>query len=139
MIKTKDVKFISDALEYARKNRNSKGYTIVAYLVQGKRIVSVGVNDYKKTHAKTPQIHNYVIPGHSEIKCLAKYLVKGRRISSDMTLYVVGLTQAKIPNPVISSKPCESCENFIRSVGIPRVVYFENVEKFTIKEWRRVV
>lgn len=135
MIKTRDVKFISDALEYARKNKNSRSYTIVSFLVQGKRIISIGVNDYRKTHAKTPQIHHYVLPTHSEIKCLAKYLVKGRRISSDMTLYVVGLTQGKAPNPVISSKPCDSCENFIRSVGIPRVVYFENVEKFTIKEW----
>ena len=138
MIKTRDVKFISDALEYARKNKNSKGYTIVSFLVQGKRIISIGVNDYRKTHAKTPQIHSYVIPGHSEIKCLAKYLVKGRRISSAMTLYVVGLTQGKAPNPVISSKPCDSCENFIYSCGIPRVVYFENVDnKFEIKEWRR--
>lgn len=138
MIKTRDVKFISDALEYARKNKNLKSYTIVSFLVQGKRIVSIGLNNYKKTHAKTPQIHNYVIPIHAEIKCLSKYLVKGRRISSDMTLYVVGLTQGKVANLVISSEPCDSCKSFIYSCGIPRVVYFENVDnKFEIKEWRR--
>lgn len=134
MIKTRDVKFVSDALEYARKHKSFK-YTIVSFLVQGKKIVSIGMNDYKKTHAKTPQIHNYVTPRHSEIQCLSKYLVKGRRFTSDMTLYVVGLTQAKVSNLVISSKPCESCQIFIKSCGVPRVVYFENSEKFVIKEW----
>lgn len=134
MIKTRDVKFVSDALEYARKHKSFK-YTIVSFLVQGKKIVSIGMNDYKKTHAKTPQINKYVILVHAEIKCLSKYLVKGRRITSDMTLYVVGLTQAKVSNLVISSKPCESCQIFIKSCGVPRVVYFENSEKFVIKEW----
>lgn len=126
---------ISDAFEYARKNKNNKTYTIVAFLVDGKRVVSIGKNDYKKTHAKTPQIREYILPRHAEIDCIARYLVKRNPIKSNLTLYVVGLTQAKIGNPVISSKPCESCSEFISTVGIRRVVYCENSDKLTIKEW----
>lgn len=125
--------------KYAKKNQQHKKYSMVAFLADGKKIVSIGVNNYNKTHPSTPQIKKYILPKHAEIDCIARYLVKRKPIKSTLTLYVVGLTQAKIPNPVISSKPCESCENFIRSVGIPRVVYFENVEKFTIKEWRKDV
>ena len=135
MIKTKDIKMVSDAFEYARKNKNNKTYTIVAFLVDGKRVVSIGKNDYKKTHAKTPQIKEYVIPAHAEVKCISKYLIKNRIVKNDLTLYVVGLTQGKVANPVISSKPCESCSKFISTVGIRRVVYCENSDKLTIKEW----
>lgn len=135
MIRTHDIQIISDMFKYAKKNQQPKKYSMVAFLTDGKRVVSIGVNNYNKTHPSTPQIKEYILPKHAEIDCIARYLVKHKPIKSTLTLYVVGLTQGKAPNPVISSKPCDSCENFIRSVGIPRVVYFENVEKFTIKEW----
>lgn len=104
-------------------------------MVDGKRVVSIGKNDYKKTHPKTPQIKNYILPKHSEVDCIARYLVKHKPIKRDMTLYVVGLTRGDVDNPVISSKPCDSCSKFISTVGISRVVYCENQDKLTIKEW----
>lgn len=135
MIKQRDIKIVSDAFEYASKNKNIKTYTVVAFLVDGKRVVSIGKNDYKKTHAKTPQIKEYVIPAHAEIKCISKYLIKNRVVKNNLVLYVVGLTRGDVDNPVISSKPCDSCSKFISTVGISRVVYCENQDKLIIKEW----
>lgn len=135
MIKQRDIKMVSDAFEYASKNKNIKTYTVVAFLVDGKRVVSIGKNDYKKTHAKTPQIKEYVIPAHAEIKCISKYLIKNRVVKNNLVLYVVGLTRGDVDNPVISSKPCDSCSKFISTVGISRVVYCENQDKLIIKEW----
>lgn len=135
MIRTNDIQIISDMLKFAKKNQQPRKYSMVAYLVDGKRVVSIGMNNYKKTHPSTPQIKEYILPKHAEIDCLARYIVKHKPIKSSLTLYVVGLTQAKVSNLVISSKPCVSCQIFIKSCGVPRVVYFENSEKFVIKEW----
>lgn len=139
MIRTKDVKFMTLAMEFAHKNRKSKHqYTMVAFLVKSKKIISIGVNDYVKTNPNTPQIKKgQIIPSHAEIKCISRWIVKNRSIDSDMTLYVVGITQGGEGQPVISSKPCESCQRFIKAVGIPRVVYFENKSEFVIKEMEK--
>lgn len=101
---------------------------MVAYLADGKTVISRGMNDYNKTHAKTPQNGKYVLPCHAEIKVLAKYIIRNKKISKNLTLYVVGLTMGKTSNFVISSKPCESCQRFIDSIGIKRVVYVDNVD-----------
>lgn len=138
MIRTKDVKFIAQALDYAHKKRLSNKYTMVAFLVKSKNIVSIGVNDYKKTNPNTPQIKTYVIPSHAEVKCISRWLVKNRPITSDMTLYVAGITQGGAGKPVISSMPCDSCQKFIKAVGIPRVIYFDNDSEFIIKEMENV-
>ncbi len=134
MIRTKDINIINDFLKHCIKNKHTKGYTMCAILTKGKKVVSIGMNDYRKTHSNTPQINSYVIPSHAEIKCISRYIVKNRPITSDMTLYVVGITQGQLGNPVISSEPCESCFKFITACGIPRVIYFENYKEFVIKE-----
>jgi deoxycytidylate deaminase len=121
--------------KYVSKNRHPSGYTMASYLVDGKTVVSMGTNDYQKTHAKTPQNGKYILPCHAEIKVLAKYIIRNKKISKDLSLYVVGLTMGKMDNFVISSKPCESCQRFIKSVGIRRVVYVDNIEgQLEIKE-----
>lgn len=136
MIRTKDVNIISDLLKFTKKHKHVRNYTIGSFLVKNKTIVSSGVNSYTKTHAKTPQTKNYIVPSHSEVCCLAKYLVKKKPITDDMTLYVVGLTKAAEGVPVTSSKPCEICQGFIHSVGIKRVVFVENdfVNEIQVKE-----
>lgn len=135
MVRTKDIQIINNLTKYAKKNKNSNGYTMVACLVKGKTIVSIGINDYIKTHSKTPQNTNYIIPTHAEVKCLAKYIIKNKRIASDLMLYVIGLTKSDEMNYVISSKPCASCLEFIKSVGINKVIYLENIDNnLEIKE-----
>ena len=133
MIRTRDIQIISDMLKLAKKNKKPKRYSMVAFLVDDKKVVSVGFNDYVKTHPSTPQIEDYIIPTHSETKCIARYLVKHRSIKNTMTLYVAGMTAGRKDNLCCSSKPCESCAKFIKSVGIPRVVYFEKTDENSFK------
>ena len=125
MIRTKDINIISDMLKYAKKRKHFRKYTMVSFLVKNKTIVSTGIN-IAKTHTNTPQLNEYLITSHAEICCLSKYLVKRKPITKDMTLYVVGLTQGKGDTSVNSSAPCESCEKFIRSSGVSRVVFVKN-------------
>ena len=120
-------------LKVAKKNKRPKRYSMVAFLVDDKRVVSVGLNDYVKTHPATPQIEDYIIPQHSEIKCIARYLVKHKPIKSSLTLYVAGMTAGRKDNLCCSSKPCESCAKFIKNVGIPRIVYFEKTSENEFK------
>lgn len=135
MIRTKDINIINDALKYCHKNKNISKYTMVALLVRGKNILSVGKNNYRKTNPKTPQIKEYLLPRHAEVDCISRYIVKNRKITDDMTLYVVGITQGKNCRPVISSKPCDSCMECIRKHKIKRVVYCDYLKnEFTIKE-----
>jgi deoxycytidylate deaminase len=126
MIRTKDVNIISDMLKYAKKNKHYRVYTIVAFLVKGKNVVSIGINDYKKTHSNTPQIEDYIIPSHAEVRCVSKFLVKHKKITSDMTLYVVGITQGK--KEILTTIPCNKCMKLLKTKGIKRIVcnYFGN-------------
>lgn len=123
-------------LKIAKKNKLPKKYSMVSFLADGKRVVSVGANNYTKTHPSTPQIKEYVLPRHAEVDCIARYLVKHKPIKPSLTLYVVGLTQGKIDSCVTSSAPCDSCRKFIKSVGVSRVVFVVNnfVNEIQVKE-----
>lgn len=135
MIRTKDINIINDALKYCHKHKNQSKYTMVAFLVRGKNVLSIGKNNYRKTNPKTPQIEDYTIVTHAEVKCISRYIVKNRPITDDMTLYVVGITQGKICRPVISSKPCDSCMECIKRNKIKRIVYCDYLKnEFSIKE-----
>jgi len=127
MVKPRDVNFIDILTDYTKKNRIKNYYTVGAILVEKRDILSWGLNDYKKTNPHTPQLSNYIIPTHAEVNCISKYISKRNYINDNMTLYVVGLTKANEPNYTISSKPCESCMNYIFDVcGLKRVVYVDN-------------
>lgn len=137
MVRSKDIEMISRAFKICDKYKEAGIYTLVAILAKGKKIKSIGVNDYIKTHPNTPQIYStHTIPTHAEIDCISKWIVKNRKVTEDMTLYVVGYTKAKSNGVITSSKPCPSCSIFIEKVGIARVVYIENTEDgIEIKEW----
>lgn len=133
MIRCRDVSIVNKALKYAVVNSHEKKYTMVAFLAHGKKIISIGINSYKKTHPATFQeSENYLISTHAEVSCISKWIVKNRKISDDMTMYVVGITKSKqIPH---STKPCKSCQQLIKATGIKRVVYLENREELKILE-----
>ena len=124
MIKSYDIKMINSALNYCRNNLQKHGrYTMVSYLSVNNKIVSRGVNNYNKSNKNTPQIYSYPIPTHSEINCITKHISRNNTISRKMTLYIVGISKSGI-NLVKSSKPCPSCEIFLKSIGLSRIVYF---------------
>lgn len=126
MIRKRDFDFIESAINIAEDNKNESGYTMVAILVKNKNLLSLGVNSYKKTHPRQPQTRTYTLTTHAEVKALSRYIVKGRQITNDMTLYIAGITRAKITNHCCSSHPCESCMSFINSIGLKRIVYATN-------------
>ena len=129
MLRSKDFNIVNDAIKIADNYKEVGIYTMVAVLAKNKRIISVGVNDYEKTHPNTPQIYStHVIPMHAEVDCISRWIVKNRRITRDMSLYIVGYTKAEDNNFVISSYPCPSCQHLINRVGIQRVVYMTNKE-----------
>ena len=135
MIRKKDINFIQDAISIAEDNKNNIGYTMVSMLVRGKNILSMGINCYSKTHPNQPQNKPYLLSTHAEVKTLSRYIVKCRKITNDMTLYVSGITRAQITNHCCSSRPCDSCMSFILSCGVKRIVYATNdINGFQIKE-----
>lgn len=136
MIRLKDTNIVNQALKIAEKNKRPERYSMVAVLVSGRKILSIGSNDYVKTHSKQPQIREgHTIPTHAEVKCISRYTVKNRRVESDMTLYVVGITKSQKINFPISTFPCSSCMEFIRENKIKRIVYTTNINGvFSVKE-----
>lgn len=136
MIRLRDIKVINHSFKLAEKYKIPYGYTMVSVLADNGKILSIGNNNYNKTHAKQPQNRgNNLIPTHAEVKCLARYLVKNRTITDKMSLYIVGITKAKISNPCISSMPCSSCIQYITDHNVKRIVYITNeCNKMTVKE-----
>lgn len=126
MIRLRDVEFMERAVQLAEDNRNPGGYTMVSLLARNKNLLSVGINSYKKTHPNQPQTRHYLITTHAEVKAISRYIVKGKRITNNMTIYIAGITRSVVTNYCCSSHPCESCMEFIRSCGIKRIVYATN-------------
>lgn len=127
MIRKRDIDIINRTIKVADKSKLDGQYTMASSLALGKRIISTGINDYSRTHSNTPQIYStHTIPVHAEVDCLSRWIVKNRKVSEDMTLYIVGYTKANDCNFVVSSFPCESCMSFILKCGISRIVYMVN-------------
>lgn len=137
MIRAKDIEFVNRSLQICDKYKERGIYTMVSMLCEGKSIKSVGFNNYKKTHPNTPQIYDtHIIPTHAEVDCISRWIVKNRKITDDMTLYIVGYTKSVENRCVISSLPCQSCMIFISKIGIKRLVYTDNIEgALIIKEY----
>lgn len=126
MIRLRDVEFMERAVQLAEDNKNPHGYTMVSLLCKNKNLLSLGINSYTKTHPNQPQTRNYLMTAHAEVKAISRHIVKGKRITKDMTIYIAGITRSAITNCCCSSLPCESCMGFILSCGIKRVVYATN-------------
>ena len=135
MIRRRDIEFINDAIKLAEDNKILHSYTMVSMLCRNKSILSVGMNSYQKTHPNQPQIREQILKTHAEVKAISRYIVKRRKITKDMTLYIAGITKSKVTNCCISSHPCASCMQFIMAQGINRLVYATNTESgFIIHE-----
>lgn len=94
--------------------------TLIAFcLGKGKRILSIGINSFDKTHSEQIKFANamgskFRIYLHAEISALVK--CKGQAHS----IFIVRFGKDMA---VRSSKPCEICELAIESSGIKRVFY----------------
>ncbi len=112
--------------KFAYKNvlKHLKSEKLISYhcalIVKGGAILSVGFNKSKRnSHVK---IHNYphFCGTHSELDACIKAISKTNSIDG-CTAYV--LRVLKDGKTIEMSKPCEYCEQVLRSYGIKKVYY----------------
>ena len=113
-ITSKDRRWIAVAKKMLPYSNHPK-YRMVAILVKGGKIVSMGTNSegppaffirYAESRGR-----------HAEVRCLFGL---DKKYTKGSTLYIVGLT---VVGNVILSKPCEGCDGFIRKMGLKRIIY----------------
>lgn len=118
MITTKDKRWI-DLAKKAAKASNHNRYHMSCVVVKGGRLISIGVN--KLNSPKRFTIQRPCMRLHAEIDAL---LGISKPAAKNSTAYITGFTAAG--NDLKSSAPCQSCLQFLDSMGIKRVVYTEN-------------
>lgn len=120
MITQKDLRIQKLGKKLLKLSNHSR-YKMVCLLVKGGNILSVGNN--KENSAPKPFVKQYrpSMQLHAEMSCLAGVLKEN---SKNSTVYVLGET---VNGNQMLSKPCPSCESFLKEMLIRRVVY-ENRE-----------
>ena len=113
----KDDRFFYLARLVAKHSLHER-YRIGAIVVKQSRIVSTGVNKLK-THPRqiNPHTHLYGSSIHAELDAsigISRHLLRGA------TIYVVRILQN---GENAMSRPCGSCMDILRELGIRRVVY----------------
>jgi deoxycytidylate deaminase len=102
-----------------------KQHKLGAVIVKGRRILASGFNSLRPSRLlETPHLH-------AEASAILK-LLKERRLHDLLgaEIYVTRFTRG---GSVGCSKPCPTCHNLIRSVGIKRIHYI-NAEGVTESE-----
>ena len=85
-----------------------------AALFAGATLLSVGYNEYNKTHPQSPR-HTI----HAEHRALLR---RQYRTNNNLTMYVYRETTDGKP---ASSRPCENCLRLMREAGVRVVKYFD--------------
>jgi len=95
-----------------------------AALFSGPRLLSVGCNIWGKT---TPRNMHREYNGnvHAEVACLVR---RQHYANANLTLYVARLTTNVHRNTYARgcSRPCDLCMDFIRSVGVKKVRFYDD-------------
>lgn len=111
-------------------NNKKQRIFMVAIIMKGGNILSIGYNDYNRLQYsfKKENKYNNSAGLHAEmsaIKKCSKTQLKGA------TIMVWGVSKA---GNFILTRPCESCRNAIKKVEIKKIIYFDkknnkNIEK----------
>ncbi len=115
MITKKDLRWTALAKKMLKINQHPK-YALVSIVVRGGNLISVGTNKesaakrFYKHHRPEMKLHAEV----DSILGLSKDTTKGS------TVYVVGTTKA---GNLMTCRPCETCMNVLKYMGIKRIVY----------------
>lgn len=115
-VKKSQSKFLERAAKIALKSNMYRQHGAV--IVIGDQIVAEGYN-----HDYIRLCHKYSI--HAEVHAINK----ARKLRMDLTeadLYVVRIGKQSMDYPLRYSRPCESCAEYIKKVGIKRVYYSLN-------------
>jgi len=135
MISSRDVYFIYKALEIAKKRESNGRVKICSFICKGNRVISQPrINNYRKSFKGNAVIEDNTIGYHSEMRTIRDYLNCSKSFrSKGLTLYVSGVTINN--NPVISSKPCTYCMEWVLKTNIKRIVFSTRDNKsISIKE-----
>jgi len=128
MPNTREQRYIQCAIKAA--HCSSSKMRLGAALVKSKNILSTGFNQMNKTHPRQEQFNfnRETIGLHAEVHvCLG--VARGDLI--DSTLYLVRILKN---NFLALSKPCNSCERFLYSVGVKKVVYTTGLDTVSYLE-----
>lgn len=136
-INPRDISIIDRLYKKLEINKIEGKHSVIAAIVNKKKVLCYGFNSYEKTHPMQPQKNqSFLITKHAEVDCLVKFISNwGIDELKYCTMYVVAVTRAKdFSNYSISSKPCAGCMNIIEKAKIKRIVYHENKNQtFQIK------
>ena len=137
-IKAYDVNIINELVKYAISNKIDRKITHTASIAYKGKILYKCINCYDKTCPLTPQdLDIGYVTKHAEIGALN--WLKNSRINTNnrkgLTIYITGLSKAKIPTFINNSKPCYRCEKVIKDSAITRVIYSNYINnEFSIVE-----
>jgi len=120
------------------KNKSSfKRVTMMAFLFQGKTLISQGINSektdpYQSKFRKQLRISDdtYLDKRHAEVDCL-KSLSENKEVNpKNLTLFVIS---KRADGTLRNSKPCPVCRKVIESIGIGEINYIYNGRLITEK------
>lgn len=105
--------------------KQNQRVTVLAVVVKGGAIVSIGTNDYYRQKYRFKQWNKYndLAGLHAELSAIFNCR---KEVLNGATMVIIGGTRSG--NEIISSKPCEGCMNAIREVGIRKLIYFDGDE-----------
>jgi deoxycytidylate deaminase len=108
-------KFVALAQKIAEKSLHQ--FRIAAVIVQGNRILSIGINSYK-THPQ--QINPYTKKTGDSIHAELDALLSSRTDISGATIYVVRIKRNR---SLGLARPCSRCQYLLSAAGIKKVVF----------------
>lgn len=109
------LKFFNLAKKVSKKSISK--HQLGCVIVDKNKVITTGFNDTIRTHPKTPDPYQTLHAEISAVLGVPKHKLKG------CTAYVY--RETKDGNPA-NSKPCETCEEVLRKMGIKRVYYTDS-------------
>lgn len=117
MFSSKEQKFVDVARKYI--NGESKNQHVSLLVIRNK-ILSVGVNDYIKTHTFAHSNNYRYSHIHSELSCLRRFPWRNFDIKKAT---IINLRFARKDNSLLLSRPCFNCLDLIGSFGVKYIIY----------------
>lgn len=111
------IEMFSKIVERTVSRCNHNRYKMVAAIFKGNRLISIGWNDFEKSH---PHYHfnGSQCRTHAEFSAINR--CRHKHDLTGATIMVYGET--KIGSQILA-KPCKFCENSIRKEGISKIIY----------------
>lgn len=108
---------------YSKEKKQSH----VAFLLSGKKVLSIGLNDYYHQSLNGKRISSL----HAEINCLRKYFKKHIKIKRDK--YKLLVVNVNSIGNLKNSSPCHYCAQELLRMGFTKV-YYSNDDGVIVKK-----